>query len=177
MRVLVRSVSDPERLGTQLAAAVHALDRTAPVSDLHTLARLKASSLDSPRLTTTLFSGFALLALAIAAAGIGAVTAFSVGQRTREIGIRMALGASKRDVLRLVVGQAMRPVFLGLGVGLVGAFVSTRVMAALLFSVAPTDPVTFVAVSATLVATAAIACLIPGRRAVRVDPMVALRSS
>jgi ABC-type antimicrobial peptide transport system permease subunit len=71
----------------------------------------------------------------------------------------------------------MRPVFLGLGVGLVGAFVSTRVMAALLFSVAPTDPVTFVAVSATLVATAAIACLIPGRRAVRVDPMVALRSS
>jgi predicted permease len=177
MRVLVRSVSDPERLGNQLTAAVHALDRTAPVSELHTLARLKASSLDSPRLTTTLFSGFALLALAIAAAGIGAVTAFSVGQRTREIGIRMALGASKRDVLRLVVGQAMRPVFFGLGVGLVGAFVSTRVMAALLFSVAPTDPVTFVAVSATLVATAAIACLIPGRRAVRVDPMVALRSS
>jgi predicted permease len=165
MRVLVRSVSDPERLGKQLAAAVHALDRTAPVSDVHTLA------------TTTLFSGFALLALAIAAAGIGAVTAFSVGQRTREIGIRMALGASKRDVLRLVVGQSMRPVFLGLGVGLVGAFVSTRVMAALLFSIAPTDPLTFVAVSATLVATAAIACLIPGRRAVRVDPMVALRSS
>jgi putative ABC transport system permease protein len=177
MRLLVRSVSDPERLGTQLVAAVHALDRTAPVSDLHTLARLKASSLDSPRLTTTLFSGFALLALAIAAAGIGAVTAFSVGQRTREIGIRMALGASKRDVLRMVVGQGMRPVFLGLAVGLVGALVSTRVMGALLFSVAPTDPLTFVAVSATLVATAAIACLIPGRRAVRVDPMVALRAN
>jgi putative ABC transport system permease protein len=177
MRVLVRAAANPEAIERQLVAAVRSLDRTAPVSDVHTLEVLKRHSLDSPRLTTTLFSGFALLALAIAAAGIGAVTAFSVGQRTREIGIRMALGASKRDVLRMVVGQGMRPVFLGLAVGLVGALVSTRVMGALLFSVAPTDPLTFVAVSATLVATAAIACLIPGRRAVRVDPMVALRAN
>jgi putative ABC transport system permease protein len=177
MRVLVRSVSDPERLGTQLVAAVHALDRTAPVSDLHTLARLKASSLDSPRLTTTLFSGFALLALAIAAAGIGAVTAFSVGQRTREIGIRMALGASKRDVMAMVLRQGMRPVFVGLAIGLAAAFAFARVLSALLFSVAPTDPITFVGVSLALVATAALACFLPGRRAIRVDPMVALRSS
>ncbi len=177
MRVLIRTASDPERLSRQLVAAVHELDRTAPVSDVHTLERLKNSSLDSPRLTTTLFSGFALLALAIAAAGIGAVTAFSVGQRTREIGIRMALGASKGDVLQMVVRQAMRPVFLGLAIGLVGAFAFTRVLAALLFSVAPTDPLTFLVVSATLIATAAIACLLPGRRATRVDPMVALRSN
>ena len=177
MRVLVRAASDPERLSRQLVAAVHALDRTAPVSDIHTLERLKRSSLDSPRLTTTLFSGFALLALAIAAAGIGAVTAFSVGQRTREIGIRMALGASKRDVLTMVFRQAMRPVFVGLGIGLVCAFAFSRVLSTLLFTVAPTDPATFLVVSAALVATAAVACIVPGRRAVRVDPMVALRSS
>ena len=176
MRVLIRAASDPERLSRQFVAAVHELDRTAPVSDVHTLARLKRSSLDSPRLTTTLFAGFALLALAIAAAGIGAVTAFSVGQRTREIGIRMALGASKGDVLRMVLRQGMRPVFVGLAIGLAGAFAFARVLSALLYSVAPTDPVTFVVVSAALVATAAVACLLPGRRAVRVDPMVALRS-
>ena len=177
MRVLIRTGSDPERLSRQLVAAVHALDRTAPVSDVHTLERLKRASLDSPRLTTTLFSGFALLALAIAAAGVGAVTAFSVGQRTREIGIRMALGASKRDVLQMVLRQGMRPVFIGLAIGLGAAFAFARVLTTLLYSVAPTDPVTFVTVSVTLIATAAVACLIPGRRAVRVDPMVALRSS
>ncbi|MGH9441474.1 MAG: ABC transporter permease, partial [Thermoanaerobaculia bacterium] len=177
MRVLVRAVSDPERLGKQLVAAVHELDRTAPVSDIHTLERLRKSSLDSPRLTTTLFSGFALLALAIAAAGIGAVTAFSVGQRTREIGIRMALGASKGDVLRMVLRQGMRPVFIGLAIGLAGAFAFAHVLGALLYSVAPTDPLTFLAVSATLVATAALACLLPGRRATQVDPMMALRSN
>ena len=176
MRVLVRASSDPERLSRELVAAVHEIDRTAPVSDVHTLERLKRSSLDSPRLTTALFIGFALLALAIAAAGIGAVTAFSVGQRTREIGIRMALGASKRDVLSMVLRQGMRPVFIGLAIGLAGAFAFSRVLSALLFSVAPTDPTTFVVVSVTLLATAAIACLVPGRRAVRVDPMVALRS-
>ncbi|HET9793409.1 MAG TPA: ABC transporter permease [Thermoanaerobaculia bacterium] len=176
MRVLVRASSDPERLSRQLVAAVHELDRTAPVSDVHTLERLKHSSLDSPRLTTTLFTGFALLALAIAAAGIGAVTAFSVGQRTREIGIRMALGASKRDVLGMVLRQGMRPVFIGLAIGLAGAFAFARVLSALLYTVAPTDLPTFLLVSAALVATAAVACLVPGRRAVRVDPMVALRS-
>ena len=176
MRILVRTASDPERLSRQLVAAVHAIDSTAPVSDIHTLERLKRSSLDSPRLTTTLFSGFALLALAIAAAGIGAVTAFSVGQRTREIGIRMALGASRRDVLGMVLRQGMRPVFVGLAIGLAGALAFARVLSALLFAVAPTDPATFLAVSAALVTTAAVACLVPGRRAVRVDPMVALRS-
>ncbi|HET7451116.1 MAG TPA: FtsX-like permease family protein, partial [Thermoanaerobaculia bacterium] len=176
MRVLVRTASDPERLSRQLVAAVHAVDATAPVSDIHTLERLKRNSLDSPRLTTTLFTGFALLALAIAAAGIGAVTAFSVGQRRREIGIRMALGASRRDVLRMVLRQGMRPVFVGLAIGLAGALAFARVLTALLFSVAPTDPATFLVVSTALVATAAVACLVPGRRAVRVDPMVALRS-
>jgi putative ABC transport system permease protein len=175
MRVLIRAASDPERLSRQLVAAVRALDRTAPVSDVHTLERLKHSSLDSPRLTTTLFTGFALLALAIAAAGIGAVTAFSVGQRTREIGIRMALGASRQDVLAMVLRQGMRPVFIGLAIGLGGAFAFARLLSALLFSVAPTDLPTFLLVSAALVATAAVACLVPGRRAVRVDPMVALR--
>ena len=176
MMVLVRAAGSPEAVERQAAAAVHSIDATAPVSDVHTLDRLRKNSLDSPRLTTTLFSGFALLALAIAAAGIGAVTAFSIGQRTREIGIRMALGASRGDVLRMVVRQAMAPVFLGLAFGLAGALAATRVMAALLFSVAPTDPVTFAVVSTALVATAAVACLVPGRRAVRVDPMVALRS-
>jgi putative ABC transport system permease protein len=176
MRVLIRASSDPERLSRQLVAAVHALDRTAPVSDVHTLERLKHSSLDSPRLTTTLFTGFALLALAIAAGGIGAVTAFSVGQRTREIGIRMALGASKRDVLTMVLRQGMRPVFIGLAIGLGGALAFARVLSTLLFTVAPTDLPTFLLVSSALVATAAVACLVPGRRAVRVDPMVALRS-
>jgi predicted permease len=177
MRVLVRTSSDPERLGRQLVAAVHALDRTAPVSNLHTLALLRKNSLDSPRLTTTLFAAFAFIALMIAAGGIGAVTAFSVGQRTREIGIRMALGASKEDVLSMIMRQSMKPVLAGVAIGVAGALFATRVMAALLFSVAPTDPLTFVAVSATLIVTAALACLLPGRRATRVDPMVALRTN
>jgi predicted permease len=177
MRVLIRAASDPTRLGRQLVSAVHELDGTAPVSNIFTLEHLKKSSLDSPRLTTTLFSAFALVALMIAAGGVGAVTAFSVGQRTREIGIRMALGASKTDVLHMVVRQAMRPVFVGVAIGLAGALIFTRVMAALLYSVAPTDPLTFVAVSATLLATAVLACLVPGRRATQVDPMVALRTN
>jgi putative ABC transport system permease protein len=134
-------------------------------------------SLESPRLTAVLLGLFALLALAITAAGIAGVIAFSVNQRTQEFGIRMALGARRASVLSMVLRQGITLVLAGLAIGMGGALVLTRVLTTLLFGVQPTDALTFLAVSMVLVAVAAAACLIPARRAASVDPMVALRVS
>ena len=122
-----------------------------------------------------LFSIFAALALVLAATGVYGVLAYSVSQRTHEVGIRMALGAGQRDVLRLFMGQGMRLVLLGLVIGLGGAFALTRLMSSLLFGVSTTDAVTFVAVAAGLMLVGVFACYLPARRATRVDPLVALR--
>jgi putative ABC transport system permease protein len=119
---------------------------------------------------------FACLALVLAVTGVYGVTAFSVAQRTREIGVRMALGAQAADVFRLVLAQSLKVIASGVIIGLIGALALTRLMTSLLFGVSPSDPVTFAAISLLLVGVALLACWIPARRATKVDPMVALRS-
>jgi len=172
---LVRTAAEPARMERLVRADVHAIGAEQPVDHFRTLEQVHASSLDSPRLTTLLLSLFALLALAITATGIAGVIAFSVGQRRQEFGIRMALGALPSSVRKMVLGQGMRPVAIGLLLGVGGAFALSRLWASLLFEVAPTDPPTYVAVALLLAGVAAAACLVPARRATAVDPMVALR--
>jgi ABC-type antimicrobial peptide transport system permease subunit len=128
-----------------------------------------------PRAMAAMTTTFAILALALATMGLYSVMMYVVSQRTREIGIRMALGASVRDVLRMIVSQGMRMVIIGLALGLTGAFALTRLFASLLLGVGTTDPLTFVGVALLLFAIALLACWIPARRATRVDPLIALR--
>ena len=172
---LVRSTVDPAVMERAIRGAVHAIDPDQPVDHFQTFDQVRSASLTPDRLTASLLGLFGLLALVITAAGIAGVVAFSVNQRTQEFGIRMALGAGRSNVLGMVLRQGLQLVLIGLAIGLGGALVLSQVLASLLFAVEPTDGVTFVAVSMVLVAVAALACLIPARRAASVDPMVALR--
>ena len=134
-----------------------------------------ARSIASPRFSLILLGAFAGLALLLAGIGIYGVLSYLVGQRTREIGVRMALGAQRLDVLRMVLGDGARMTMVGAAIGLVAALALTRLMASMLFGVRPTDPVTFAAVAVLLCDIALFACYLPARRAAKVDPMVALR--
>jgi putative ABC transport system permease protein len=154
---------------------VHQLDKDQSVADMQTLVQVVSASLAQPRLNTLLLAGFAALALLLAAIGVYGVISYSVAQRTREIGIRMALGATRGKVFRLVVGEGLLLTLVGLGVGLVAASGLARLMTSLLYGVPPSDPVTFLAVSLLLAGVALLASYIPARRAMKVDPMVALR--
>lgn len=169
------STNDPEALTAAVTRAIHEVDRDLPVTEVMTLENILARESSTRRFNTMLFSVFAALALVLAATGVYGVLSYSVSQRTHEVGIRMALGAGRRDVLRLFLGQGMRLVLLGVVLGLSGAFVLTRLMSSLLFGVSTTDTVTFVVVAGVLVLVGVFACYLPARRATRVDPLVALR--
>jgi putative ABC transport system permease protein len=175
MSLILRTNADPSGLTSAVRREIQAIDPNQPVYNVNTMEQVLADSLATQRLSMLLLSVFASVALVLAAVGIYGVLSYTVAQRTHEIGIRMALGAQRKDVLKMVVGQAMLMVVVGIVIGLVGAFAITRVMTSLLYGVSATDPVTFGGVSVLLAAIALFACLIPARRATRVDPMVALR--
>jgi putative ABC transport system permease protein len=174
--VLIRTSGNPLLMNTEIARAAHEIDPQQPVIRILTLEQIRNEWLASPRLTAMLITIFAGLALVITLAGISGVMALAVSQRTREIGIRMALGATREKVLRMVLWQGMALVVLGLVVGSASAPPLTRMMRDLLYGVQSTDPLTYLAVAFMVLAVAAAACLIPSRRAASVDPMTALRA-
>jgi putative ABC transport system permease protein len=175
MSVVVRTRVEPHSLAGAVRNRIQEVDKDQPVYNVATMDELLAKSVAQPRFSTLLFGVFALLALGLAAIGIYGVMSYAVAQRTHEIGIRMALGARTRDTLKLVIGQGMRLAFIGIAIGLAGAFALTRLMRTLLFGVTPTDALTFASVSVVLIAVALFACYIPASRAAKVDPLVALR--
>jgi predicted permease len=173
--VVVRTVGDPAALAPAMRATIHALDRSAPVSEVQTMERVVAEATGQSRFYLVLLGTFAAVALVLAGVGIYGVMSHVVSRRAREIGIRMALGAERSEVIRMVIWQGMFSALFGLAVGLVAALGLTRLLANLLYSVKPADPGTFVIASVALALVALGASYIPARRAARVDPMVALR--
>jgi putative ABC transport system permease protein len=174
--LVVRYEGDTAALAAAMRRVLQANDPDMPLYEVHTMEEYLRKSLWENRIYASLMLVFALLALVIATIGIYGVMAYSVAQRTQEIGIRMALGAARQDVLRLVVGQALRLTVLGVGIGLAGAYAVTRLMASLLTGVQPGDPPTFVGVTVILAFSSMVAAWLPAERATRVDPMVALRT-
>ena len=175
MAVVIKTTLAPESLIAAARQQVQALDPEQPIYDIRTLAEMRDNSIAPQRLHLTLLVVFAAVALALAVVGLYGVLACAVTQRQREIGVRMALGAQRRDVLGLVVGHGMRLAFIGVALGLTGAFALTRVLQSLLFEIRPFDPLTFLMATLVLAGVALFSCWIPARRAARVDPMVALR--
>ncbi len=176
MSIFVRTQVDPESLTNALRRTVAEMDKDVPIYRTRTLTDYMAQSVAQPRLNAMLVSLFAVIALLLAAAGIFGVMSYSVAQRTQEIGIRMALGAQRYDVLRLIVVQGMRFVTVGLAVGLIGVLVCSRLLQSFLFGVGATDFRTMLGVTLILAAVAFVACFVPARRATMVDPIKALRT-
>jgi len=172
---VVRAEGDPALVAGAVRAAVHEIDPALPIFGMQTMSDTVADSLVRPRFLSLLLGAFSVIALALAAVGIYGVMAYSVSQRTQEIGVRVALGARSSDVMKMVLGQGTKLAAVGVGIGLAGAFALTRVMSTLLFEVSVTDPATFAAVVALLAIVALLACYIPARRATKVDPLIALR--
>jgi putative ABC transport system permease protein len=176
MSLVVRtSTTDPAALTPAVRDVVRQMDKDQPLYEVRTMGALVSRSMARQRFSTTLIGVFAALALALAAVGIFSVMSYSVAQRRHEIGIRMALGAQSRDILRMVLGRGMTLTLVGVGLGLAASYGLTRLMSSLLFGVSATDPLTFGGVAVLLASVALLACYAPARRATKVDPMVALR--
>ena len=175
MVIVAKTNADPTSMAASIREEVWAIDKDQPVFDVRTMQEVRSLSVSLQQFNSLMIGIFAAVALLLASIGIYGVMAFAVSQRTREIGIRMALGARKADVLKLVVANGMRLAFTGLAIGLVASWLLTRFIASLLFGVKPTDPLTFSVVSLCLLSAAFLACYLPARRATRVDPLEALR--
>jgi putative ABC transport system permease protein len=175
MSLVVRAQSEPTALASLIQSQIWSVDPNQPVYDVQTMETVIGKSISNRRLNMLLMGIFAALAMTLALVGIYSVMSYMVTQHTREIGIRIALGAQPLDVLKLVLSQGMLLTLIGVGLGLFGAFALTRLMSSLLYGVTATDPLTFISLSALLVGVAFLACYLPARRATRVDPMIALR--
>ena len=175
MHLAVRTERDPALAVPLVKETVRGIDPNQPIFDTKVMTQMVAASISQDRFNANLLIAFAGLALSLAVIGIYGVISYSVSQRTREIGIRMALGAQTGCILRQVIGEGLTLVLIGLGLGLAGALALTRALQSLLFQVKPTDPTTFLAIAAVLLAAGTVACVVPARRATKVDPMVALR--
>ena len=175
MSVVVRTSSDPMSMIPAIRGQIAIMDKDQPVFDIMTMDQRLAKSVASNRFVMLLLGTFSVLALGLAAVGLYGAMSYLVTQRTQEIGLRMALGASRMDVFKLVVGKGMRLALIGMAIGLVASVALTRVMRSVLFEVTPTDAITFVIVSVVLLIVALLACYIPARRATNVDPLTSLR--
>jgi putative ABC transport system permease protein len=175
MTVVARTAGDPAVFTTAIRKAAADIDREQPVSNIATMEQVIHDSLGFRRFPMLLLGTFALVALLLAAVGIYGVMSYSVAQRTQEIGIRMALGAGRGEVLRLILGRSLVPVAAGVAIGVGGALALTRVLTSLLFEVSPSDPVVFTAVALLLMSVAVIASLVPALKAASVNPVIALR--
>jgi len=172
---LVLRTTDSANLAGLIRQAVTTLDKDLPVYEIRTMEQRLSESVAQPRFRTLLLGVFAALALLMAVVGIYGVISYSVAQRTHEIGLRIALGAQRRDVLAMVVKQGLKLTIVGLLIGAVGALGASRVLQSFLYEVSPTDPATYIGISLLLLVVGILACFIPARRAAKVDPMVALR--
>jgi putative ABC transport system permease protein len=175
MTLVLRVQGEPTAIANAARNVIRTLDPEQPIADVRTMENLIGTSVARARFNTLLLTIFAVVALLLASLGIYGVVAYSVAQRTREIGVRMALGARRMDVLRLVVRRGMTLALGGVALGVPASFALTRLMETLLFNVSATDPLTFAGIPLLLIFVALLACLIPARRAAKVDPMVALR--
>jgi putative ABC transport system permease protein len=175
INLLVRTELDPSSLAPAVRGQVAALNKDQAVFNVRTMEQIVAQSVAPRRFSMLLLTVFAAVALALAGVGIYGMMSYAVAQRTREIGVRMALGAQVSDVLKLVIGQGMKLVLVGVALGLVASVALTRTIKSLLFGVSATDPATFAVIAVLLALVALLACFVPARRATQVNPMIALR--
>ncbi len=175
MNIVGRTASDPASVTSAVTGEIHSLDPDLAIAKIRTMDQVIGASVAGPKFNTFLLGIFAMVALFLAAIGIYGVLAYAVTQQTHEIGIRLALGAQQKDVLRLVLRQGTKLALTGVGIGIVAALFLTRLMATLLFGVSAADPLTFALVAFILIVVALLACYIPARRAMRTEPIVALR--
>jgi len=176
MNLVVKTTGDPTAMSSAVVNETRKMDRLTTITRIRSMDDLRSTALQSDRFNLWLMGSFALLALLLAALGIYGVMTYTTAQRTRELGIRLALGAQNRDVLKLVTVHGMKLALIGVTLGLLGSFALTRLMKSLLFGVGPTDPLTFALVPLLLGVVSLAACYIPARRATKVDPLIALRS-